>query len=285
LKIFTDFEHTGDIPYAVVTTGSFDGVHSGHRLILERLKKLAFEIGGETVLITFHPHPRQVLYPDTYGKELQLISSLYEKKELLSKAGLDNLFIISFTRDFSRITSLEFIKNILVDKLHAKVIVTGYNHHFGYNREGDPGSLRSLGALYGLMVEEIPEQEIKQESISSVKIRQALLEGDIEKANLYLGHEYLISGRISAQPVKQKPGIAQGFFLGTEEPSKLIPHNGTYRVTGMDQDCTYTGSCVIRKKNDPHHTETILFLPDKQITRFTGKIVTLLFHQKLENEN
>ncbi|MFH1160485.1 MAG: riboflavin biosynthesis protein RibF [bacterium] len=284
MRIFTDFEQTGNIPNAVVTTGSFDGVHIGHRMILERLKKLAFEIGGETVLITFYPHPRQVLYPDTYGKELLLISSLHEKTELLRKAGLDNLIIIPFTKEFSRITSVNFVKNILVGKLHAKKIVIGHNHHFGYNREGDTEALRSLGIEYELAVEEIPEQEIKQESISSVKIRQALLEGDIEKANLYLGHEYLIAGKVSKRHAKQGSEVIQAFYLGIEESSKLLPQDGTYRVTGMDQDTTYPGSCIIQKKKGLLRKGTIFFRPDKPVFRFTGNLLTLLFHKKIDAE-
>ena len=150
VKIFHGFDEVGSIRNAVVTTGSFDGVHVGHKVILERLKKLAVETGGETVLITFHPHPRKVLYPETAGKELYLINSQREKIELLRKAGLDNLIIVEFTLEFSKITSVDFVKNILLNKLHAGKIVIGFNHHFGHNREGDYEALRNLGRNMGL---------------------------------------------------------------------------------------------------------------------------------------
>ena len=166
MKIFKNFDEAESIHNAVVTTGSFDGVHIGHKVILQRLKKLADETGGETVLITFHPHPRKVLYPDTAGKDLYLINSQREKIELLEKAGLDNLIIVDFTVEFSKITSVDFVKNILLNKVHARKIVIGFNHHFGHNREGDYEELRKLGIEYGFDVEEIPEQDIQNETVS-----------------------------------------------------------------------------------------------------------------------
>ena len=174
MKIFTNFDEAASIHNAVVTTGSFDGVHKGHKVILLRLKKLAEETGGETVLITFHPHPRKVLYPDTAGKGLYFINSQREKIELLREAGLDNLIIVNFTLEFSQITSVDFVRNILLNKIHARKIVIGFNHHFGHNREGDYEALRQLGMEYGFEVEEIPEQDIQNETVSSTKIRQAI---------------------------------------------------------------------------------------------------------------
>ena len=222
MKIFYDFDHVGEIRNAVVTTGSFDGVHIGHKVILQRLKKLAMEIGGETVLITFHPHPRKVLYPDTAGKELFLINSQREKINLLQKAGLDNLIIVEFTLAFSKITSIDFVKNILMNKLHARKIVIGFNHHFGHNREGDYEALRNLGSNNGFEVEEIPEQDIHNETVSSTKIRKAIQDGSIQKANAYLDHQYIMMGLLSnSSPTLEEIGFPC-YTMRIEEDCKQI---------------------------------------------------------------
>ena len=137
MKIFKGFGEVKSIKNPVVTTGSFDGVHIGHKTILNRLNMLADKYNGESVLITFDPHPRKVLYPDTAGKDLKLINSQEEKLDLLEKTGLDNVIIVEFTREFSKITSEEFVRDLLHGILHAKVVVAGFNHHFGFNKEGD----------------------------------------------------------------------------------------------------------------------------------------------------
>jgi len=137
MKIFRSFDEARNIINPVVTTGSFDGVHIGHKTILNRLRMLAEKYNGESVLITFDPHPRKVLYPDTAGKDLKLINSQEEKLDLLEKAGLDNVIIVEFTREFSKVTSEEFVRDFLHGILHSKVVVAGFNHHFGFNKEGD----------------------------------------------------------------------------------------------------------------------------------------------------
>jgi riboflavin kinase/FMN adenylyltransferase len=195
MKIFRGFEAVSGIRNPVVTTGSFDGVHIGHKTILNRLGMLARKHDGESVLITFNPHPRKVLYPDTAGKDLMLINSQEEKQMLLQKAGLDNLIIVTFTREFSRITSEQFVSDFLHDVLHAKVVVAGFNHHFGFNQEGDYKQLREWRNRYGFEAEEIPEQEVQHETVSSTKIRKAIGEGYIQRANAYLDHYYLILGK------------------------------------------------------------------------------------------
>jgi len=183
MKIYKSFEEAAGIRNPVVTTGSFDGVHIGHKTILNRLKNLAEKNNGESVLITFHPHPRKVLYPDTAGKDLRLITSQEEKLYLLRKAGLDNVIIVEFTREFARTTSEEFISRYIHGILKAKVVVAGFNHHFGFNKEGDYKQLWSLRSKYNFDAEEIPEQEVMHETVSSTKIRQAIKEGFIQKAN------------------------------------------------------------------------------------------------------
>ena len=194
MKIFRSFEEAKNIRNPVVTTGSFDGVHIGHKTILNRLKMLAEKYNGESVLITFDPHPRKVLYPETAGKDLKLINSQEEKLELLEKAGLDNVIIIEFTREFSKITSEEFVRDILHGILNARVVVVGFNHHFGFNKEGDYKQLWGWQEKYNFEAEEIPEQEVQHETVSSTKIRKAISEGYIQRANAYLDHYYMIMG-------------------------------------------------------------------------------------------
>jgi len=284
VKIFYDFDHIGEIRNAVVTTGSFDGVHIGHKVILQRLKKLAVEIGGETVLITFHPHPRKVLYPDTAGKELFLINSQREKIHLLQKAGLDNLIIVEFTLEFSKITSIDFVKNILLNKLHSRMIVIGFNHHFGHNREGDYGELRKLGNSNGFEVEEIPEQDIHNESVSSTKIRQAIQAGSIQKANAYLDHQYIIMGLLSkSSPTLEEIGFPC-YTLRIEDDCKLVPPNGVYAVTVIGDDSFSRAMCFIRKNVDsPLDTLVEVHLLESYGS-IEGEVGTLLFHKRIREE-
>ena len=284
MKIFNNFDQVGSISNAVVTTGSFDGVHAGHKVILQRLKNLAVETGGETVLITFHPHPRKVLYPETSGKELYLINSQREKIELLRKAGLDNLIIVEFTLEFSRITSVDFVKNILLNKIHAKKIVIGFNHHFGHNREGDYEKLRHLGTEYGFEVEEIPEQDIQHEMVSSTKIRKALLEGNIQKANAYLDHYYIIMGLIqNSNPVLKEIGFPS-FTVTIEEENKLIPPNGVYAVTVFDEERSYRGMCFIKKRGQSSVDALVEYYLFDNPEALSGNSATLYFHKRIREE-
>jgi riboflavin kinase/FMN adenylyltransferase len=230
MNIHFSFDSLPVITNPVVTTGSFDGVHVGHKVIIRRLKKIAKDIGGETVLITFDPHPRRVLYPQTEGKDLLLICNLQEKIYLLERTGLDHLIIIPFTLEFSRISSLQFIEDILLKKMGAKVIVVGFNHHFGHNREGDFEYLYRLSRKSGFEVEEIPEQDIQHETVSSTKIRRALIEGNIQRANAYLDHYYLIRGRCQAD-LQRSDDFGIGIFsLALPDRIKLIPPDGVYAV-------------------------------------------------------
>ena len=284
MKIIYGFNEVSGIRNAVVTTGSFDGVHIGHKVILQRLKKLAQENNGETVLITFHPHPRKVLYPETAGKGLYLINSQREKIALLEKAGLDNLIIVEFTLEFSKITSVDFVKNILLNTLHARKIVIGFNHHFGHNREGDYDALRKLGLEFGFGVEEIPEQDIHNESVSSTKIRKALLEGNIQKANAYLDHQYIIMGQaMKSSHLLEEIGFPC-FTVRIEEDCKLIPPNGVYAVTLTGQDCFSRGMSFIRK-NEEATLETLVEVHlFENYGNIEGETVTLLFHKRIREE-
>lgn len=184
MHIYYSFDEDFEISNPVVTIGTFDGVHAGHRAILKRLNILSQKVNGESVLITFYPHPRKVLYPDTLGKNLKMICTQNEKIHLLQETKLNHLFIIHFTNEFSKITAEQFVRNFLVNKLHARVIVVGFNHHFGYDKQGDYEYLYELQQYFGFQVEEIPQQEIEKETVSSTRIRQALSQGLIQKLML-----------------------------------------------------------------------------------------------------
>jgi len=227
------------IQKSVVTTGSFDGVHVGHKTILSRLKAIAAENGGTSVLVTFYPHPRKVLYPNTQGKDLQMINTQREKIRLLEKAGLDHLVIIPFTLEFSKTSSVDFIRKILVGKLHASTVVVGFNHHFGHNREGNYEYLYELGKYYNFRVEEIPEQDIHNETVSSTKIRKALFEGNIQRANAYLDHEYFMIGPVLSTEDLNVSNSIQWYSVLAEEAEKQLPPPGIYAGSvshGIDRE-------------------------------------------------
>jgi riboflavin kinase/FMN adenylyltransferase len=219
-----------------------------------------------------------VLYPDTAGKDLYLINSQREKIELLKNTGLDNLIIVNFTLEFSRTSSVDFVRNILLNKIHSRKIVTGFNHHFGHNREGDYTALRSLGSEYGFEVELIPEQDIEHETVSSTRIRNALQEGNIRKANAYLDHPYIIMGLLQAT----KPKLAAiGFPIFTvriEEESKLIPPDGVYAVSVADELNSYRGMCFIKKRGASSIDAVVDFHLFDMPEKLSGSSATVFFH-------
>lgn len=229
MKIHYSFDSFDKIKNPVVTTGTFDGVHVGHSIIINRLNQLAAEIDGESVLITFHPHPRKVLFPEQ-SKDLKLINTQNEKKKMLAKTGLKHLFIINFTLEFSRTSSHSFVNDILLDKLDAKIIVVGFNHHFGHNRQGDYDYLYELSQKRNFGVEEIPQQDIENEAVSSTRIRKAIFEGQIMKANAYLDHQYFIMGQL--RNFDQK---CNSCLIDIEENEKLLPPPGRYAAK-LEQD-------------------------------------------------
>lgn len=282
MRIFRSFEEAVNIPSPVVTTGIFDGVHIGHKLILKRLKKLAEEHHGESVLVTFHPHPRAVIHPETTGKDLKLINSQEEKIELLRKAGLDNVIIIEFTREFSQITSEDFVSKILCETLGAKVIVVGKNHHFGNNKEGDYRHLWKWRSLYGFESEEIPMQEVQHETVSSTRIRQALAQGYIQRANAYLDHYYIVIG-IPEITDKMWSDDMPFVRVPVMEEIKLLPPPGMYAVTCAG-DAFFSKGMAFFPEGEANEREIFLHLCnyDKDIP---GKRVTLFFHKRLDSSS
>lgn len=231
MQVHYGFDRLEGIRNAVVTTGSFDGVHIGHKTIINRINEIARSIGGHSVLITFYPHPRKVLYPETEGKNLMFILSQKEKIELLGKTDLDHLIIVKFTLEFSRVSSSEFIRSYLIGQLRAKYVVVGFNHHFGHNREGDYSYLYNLSRELGFQVEEIPEQDIQHETVSSTNIRKALKEGRIQRANAYLDHQYIIIGPLGKGTHHFGEADYPTLSLQIEEAGKLIPPDGIYATS------------------------------------------------------
>ena len=237
MKIFNSIQDFKTTSGTIVTLGTFDGVHIGHRKIIERLVQNTDE-NTESLVLTFFPHPRMVLQGDS---EIKLLNTIEEKAFLLEKNGLDNLVIHPFDQAFSRLTAEEFVKNILVDIFNIKKIIIGHDHRFGRNRTANIDDLIVFGKEYNFEVEQISPQEIDEVSVSSTKIRNSLLDGNIQLANNYLGYDYFLTGTV----VKGKQlGRTIGFptaNLSIKENYKLIPLNGVYVVSSIINDKTVYG--------------------------------------------
>jgi riboflavin kinase / FMN adenylyltransferase len=228
MKVYRDINSLPVFTNAVITTGSFDGVHTGHVQIIEQLIKEAEKINGTPVLITFYPHPKQVV--QMKEKALYILNTPEEKYELLQLKGIKNIVVVPFDKDFSQLSAQDYISNFLVQKFHPSVIVVGYDHRFGNNREGNFDLLKSKEAEYNFEVKEIPEHVLKNITISSTKIRAAMQEGDIEKASSYLGYHYYFSGTVIQG---NKIGRTIGYptaNLQIQDEYKLVPANGVYAV-------------------------------------------------------
>ncbi|WP_350284540.1 bifunctional riboflavin kinase/FAD synthetase [uncultured Croceitalea sp.] len=221
-----------------ITIGTFDGVHIGHGKILDRLINNAKNSETKAVVLTFFPHPRMVLQKDA---DIKLLNTLDEKKKILRNLGLHYLVVHPFTREFSRLSAIEFVRDLLVNQLRAKKIIIGYDHRFGRNRNANINDLINFGATFDFEVEEISVQEVNDVSVSSTKIRKALLAGDIETANTYLGYRYMLTGTI-----KRGKGLGRqiGFptaNLHIAESYKLIPQNGVYVIQSEFKGTTIYG--------------------------------------------
>ncbi len=243
MKIYHTPDDFNRLPFAVVTSGTFDGVHLGHQKILDRVKEIALRSKGETVVITFWPHPRLVLKPE--DQTLKLLNTFEEKAELLKEQGIQHLVRIPFTREFSQLSSEEFVRRILVDTIGTRKLVIGYDHHFGKNREGSFELLKAQGPQLGFDVEEIPAQDIDHITVSSSAIRSALESGDVETASHLLGRSYSITGMI----VKgDRLGRVMGYptaNISIESHFKLIPADGIYAVRVRHAGKGYGGMLYI----------------------------------------
>jgi len=234
MKIFQGFEALEEIKNPVLTIGTFDGVHLGHQKIIQQLNAEAEKIGGESVLFTFYPHPRMVLYPDTHG--LKLIQTQVEKIDKLRRIGLDNVIVHPFTKEFSRLTAIEFVRDYLVNRLHVKKLVIGYDHQFGKNREGSLEFLLEVCETYGFEVIEIGAQEIDEVNVSSTKIRNAIQSGEMALAESYLGEPFELYGKvIEGEALGRQIGFPTA-NLDVESDIKLIPATGVYAVNVLLND-------------------------------------------------
>lgn len=276
MQVHHSLDFIKPIPAPVVTVGSFDGVHVGHRVIIQRLNDLAARVAGASVLITFSPHPRKVLYPDTAGKDLKMISSFSEKCLLLEEAGLDHLVVIEFTRDFARTSSDEFVKDYLLDKLHAHTLVVGFNHFFGYNKEGSYASLYRDREMYGYRVEEIPEQEIQNETVSSTRIRKALKEGNIQRANAYLEHFFLILTKLEAVQGTRRKGDFSAYGFRVDDEHKLLPPEGAYAVSFQNRSRIRKGLVLITSARN-------ILLPLEPFFCTVEEVFQIQFHKQIES--
>ncbi len=245
MKIYQSYsEFTSEKP-VVVTIGTFDGVHIGHQEIIRKLIDSARSNNLESVILTFFPHPRRVLQK---GSEFKLLTTLNEKIALLEATGLDHLIIQPFTKEFSRLTALEFARDILVNRLNTKTLVIGYDHHFGRNREGNFEQLQEYGETYGFNVQEIAAQDIENVAVSSTKIRKALDLGAIEKANSFLGFKFMLTGSVVSGRALGRQFNYPTVNLKPDESYKLIPLSGVYVVETTIDEKHYFGIMNIGKR-------------------------------------
>jgi riboflavin kinase/FMN adenylyltransferase len=283
MKIYHGIDDFTPLQCAVVTSGTFDGVHLGHQKIFARLRETASRCGGETVVITYWPHPRLVLHPE--DDSLRLLNTFEEKADLLKDQGIQHLIRIPFTREFSRLSSEQFIREILVDRIGTRKLVIGYDHHFGKNREGSFEQLKVDGPRYGFDVEEIPRQEVDNVAVSSTTIRKALDVGDVTTANHFLGQPYRITGRVVTG---DKIGRTIGFptaNIDVESKYKLIPFDGIYAVTVAHAAQTYKGMLYIGTRPTLQGTRRVV---EVNIFDFRndiyGDTLTIHFHTRIRND-
>ena len=283
MRIHHGIEGFNPVQNAVVTSGTFDGVHLGHKVILKRLIQLAKKRRGESVVLTFWPHPRFVLYPD--DTSLKLLSTFQEKASYLSDLGLDHLIKIEFTKEFSQLSSEQFIHKILIDKIGTKLLVIGYDHRFGKNREGSFQYLASNSHKYGFEIEEIPRQDIENIAVSSTKIRNALESGEIKTANEFLGSNYRLTGKvIKGSQIGRDLGFPTANIV-IEESYKLVPADGSYAVKIGYQGQWHNGMLNIGFRPTVNgHTRTI----ETHIFNFNqnlyGQVLTIGFVEKIRGE-
>ena len=239
MRVYHHISELTGSSHSIVTIGTFDGVHLGHQKIIKRLVELKKRQGGETVLFTFDPHPRKVLFPDQ--TDLKLITTTEEKCTLLQQFGIDHVLVFPFTKEFSQMQASDYVSEIIAKGLKTDTLVIGYDHRFGSNREGNIDTLKALSATYGFKVEEIPAQEINQLNVSSTRIRKAIDEGDVETANQFLGYSFFVTGIV----VKGKQlGRTIGYPTANifiEDKDKLIPKIGVYAVNVEVENKRYKG--------------------------------------------
>lgn len=284
MKVHTDLLSVPRFKHPIITIGTFDGVHLGHGKILQQLVEKARAKNGESVVFTFFPHPRMVLFP--HDTQLKLLTGQKEKIKLIESYGIDHLVVFPFTREFSRLTAVEFVRDILVNQLQMKELVIGYDHHFGRNREGSIKHLTEMGPIYGFEVEEIPARHIDEITISSTKIRKAILEGDMETAQQFLGYPFELTGMVVHG---NKRGASIGFptaNLNLIEPFKIVPGNGVYITQCEHKEKKYNGIMNIGHRPTVEKTDAIhmeVHLLDASVDLY-GELLRVKFLKRLRNE-
>lgn len=283
MRIYYSLDDFSPVKNAVVTSGTFDGVHVGHKKILSRLNEVARKNTGEAVVITFWPHPRLVLYPD--DTNLRLLNTFEEKAALLKREGVQHLLRIPFTKEFSQLSSEEFIKKILVEKIGTKKLVIGYDHHFGKNREGSFEQLKVNGPTYGFEVEEISKQDVDHVTVSSTTIRKAIESADIELANHLLGQRYSLSGRVvKGDQLGRQLGYPTA-NIEIDSLHKLIPADGIYAVYVHHADAVYKGALYIGNRPTVDGTKKVI---EVNIFNFNqeiyGESLTVEFHKFIRGD-
>lgn len=247
MKVYHHISSYQKVSKSIVTVGTFDGVHIGHQQILNLMKKKAKEINGETVLLTFYPHPRMILFPN--DNSLKLINTIEERIELLDRFGLDNLIIQPFDEAFSRLSPTEYVRDILVNAMDTTDLVIGHDHQFGRNRAGNFELLAELSNIYGYHLTQLDAQQIDKVTVSSTKVRKAISKGDIETALEFLNHEFSISGTVIEG---KQLGRTIGFptaNIKINEPFKLIPPKGAYIVKAIFDNVSYPA--ILNIGNNP----------------------------------
>ncbi len=238
MNIYTDNSQIEKNKNTIITIGTFDGVHRGHRNILNLVVEKAKSFNGRSLVITFDPHPRTVV---SKTADIGLLTGLDEKIEIFDEIGIENLLVVKFTKEFSQLSYEEFIEDWLIKKVGVKHIVIGYDHKFGKNRGGDEIKLRSSGNKFGFDVSTVSSISIGDETISSTKIRNSLLEGDLEKANNYLGRNYLISGKIVEGANRGKLIGFPTANINPDQKEKIVPKKGVYVVSAILDSTNYFG--------------------------------------------
>ena len=269
----------------VATIGIFDGVHTGHKLILERLKIIARQIKGESVVITLWPHPRTVLSPERH--DLKLLNTLEEKQFLLSLNGIDHLIILPFNLEFSHLSSCDFIKDYLIDKLAVKYLIVGFNHHFGRDREGDIEKIRECSETYHFHLEKLNAQLVNGSEVSSSRIRQNLEKGNLTEANFLLGYKYCLTGKVvEGNQLGRKIGFPTANIEPTEK-YKLIPADGVYAVKVEIDDSLYNGMLNIGYRptvsNGEGNKSIEVHIMNFDQTVYNKKL-TIFFHERIREE-
>ena len=283
MKIYNHFSEFKKLNNAVATIGTFDGVHYGHQKIIKRLCELAKSTGGESVILTFFPHPRLIIDPE--NQDLKMINTINEKAKILAGLGVDHLIITPFTRDFSNLTPAEYIQNISVDTIGIKNLIVGYDHRFGKDRKGGLQDLEAFSKNFNYKIEQIPEQDINAVAVSSTNIRTALLDGDVALAANYLGYNFSIHGRVIKG---DKIGRTIGFptaNIFVEETYKLIPSDGIYAVTVEMNNEVFKGMAYIGQRPTingmTRNIEVNIFDFNKEIY---GQEITMTFLEFLRHD-